>query len=52
MVDKVKELVELLRKNDMYKTLGQLLEKLGWRASDDRVQKPERGLRPWNGRGQ
>ena len=41
-VDEVKELVELGQKNDVCKTLGQLLEKLGWRASDDRVQKPKR----------
>ena len=41
-VDTVKELGELGQKNDMCKTLGQLLEKLGWRASDDRSQKPER----------
>lgn len=38
-VDKVKELVELGRDHDMYETLDQVLEKLGVKTVNDRVQK-------------
>lgn len=43
-VDRVKELVELGRKHQMYETLIQLLEKLGVGVVDGRVQKVEIGI--------
>ncbi|CAF9914476.1 hypothetical protein IMSHALPRED_001920 [Imshaugia aleurites] len=43
-IDEVKELVELGRNYDMYKTLNQLLENLGVGEVDDRFQKLEMDL--------